>query len=70
MGPKKRDDSATSKRAKETAFKPTSDGGNASLGPTCFRKTAPITTMACVELLRQGLTQNGISYQQKGGKKE
>lgn len=70
MGHKKRNDSATNKTAKETAFKPMSDGENTSLGPTCFRKIAAIITKAGLELLRQGLAQEGIGYQKKRGKKE
>lgn len=65
MGHKKRNDSATNKTAKETAFKHMSDGENTSLGPTCFRKTAAIITKAGVELLRPGLAQEGIGYQKK-----
>lgn len=65
MGHKKRNDSATNKTAKETAFKPMSDGENTSLGPTCFRKIAAIITKAGLELLRQGLAQEGIGYQKK-----
>lgn len=69
MGHKKRNDSATNKTAKETAFKPMSDGENTSLGPTCFRKIAAIITKAGLELLRQGLAQEGIGYQKKKRKK-